>query len=101
MVVRLEGKVDGSSVILQLVRGGLWRCTIPRPVKTGRYIIELTAYDEAGNYAYTARYIFTVDTAALRVSLVPYPYSANMNARGYRAELEPDGYIALLIRDKK
>lgn len=68
MVVRLEGKVQGKDVIFNRVVGDVWETIIP-PSLNGVYIVELTAYDDAGNMAYTSRYILTVDMSALCVKL--------------------------------
>ena len=50
MVVRLEGNVNGESVILTRSADSLdlWESVIPATLN-GRYVIGLTAYDEAGN----------------------------------------------------
>ena len=50
MVVRLEGNVNGESVILTRSADSLdlWKSVIPATLN-GRYVIGLTAYDEAGN----------------------------------------------------
>ena len=50
MVVRLEGNVNGEPVILTRSADSLdlWKSVIPATLN-GRYVIGLTAYDEAGN----------------------------------------------------
>ena len=52
MVVRLEGKVQGQDVIFEHVQGDDWEAVIP-PTLNGIYIVSLTAWDDAGNAAYT------------------------------------------------
>ena len=64
MVVRLEGKVQGQDVIFSRVQGDEWETTVP-PSLNGVYIVELTAYDDAGNMAYTAMYILTIDITSI------------------------------------
>lgn len=54
----------------------------------GVYVVELTATDEAGNIAYTAKYILTIDITALRVKLQRYPYSAKVRVGRYFARLK-------------
>lgn len=68
MVVRLEGKVQGRDVIFNRVQGDEWETIIP-PSLNGVYIVELTAYDDAGNMAYTARYILTVDLTSIHAKV--------------------------------
>ena len=45
----------------------------------GRYVIGLTAYDEAGNVSSYSTYILTVDLKALRVSLKPFDLYATLH----------------------
>lgn len=68
MVVRLEGKVQGQDVIFNRVQGDEWETVIP-PSLNGVYIVELTAYDDVGNMAYTARYILTVDLTSIHAKV--------------------------------
>ena len=69
MVVRLEGNVNGESVILTRSADSLdlWESVIPATLN-GRYVIGLTAYD-----------ILTVDLKALRVSLKPFDLYATLH----------------------
>lgn len=68
MVVRLEGKVQGQDVIFNKVQGDEWETIIP-PALNGVYIVELTAYDDAGNVSYTAKYIMTIDLTGIRTKV--------------------------------
>ena len=68
MVVRLEGKVQGKDVIFNRVYGDEWETIIPASLN-GVYIVELTAYDDAGNMAYTARYILTIDLTSIHAKV--------------------------------
>lgn len=86
MVVRLEGKVQGQDVIFEHVQGDDWEAVIP-PTLNGIYIVSLTAWDDAGNAAYTARYIITIDMDALYVCLEPYPFWADVLPWDYYARL--------------
>ena len=89
MVVKLEGKIDGVTVIFEKMPGGWWNADTPRHLN-GIYVLEMTATDAAGNQAFVTRYIMTVDTGALRVFLRPCPYSI---------ELLPDGYCLSVQND--
>lgn len=68
MVVRLEGKVQGKDVIFNRVYGDEWETIIPQSLN-GVYVVELTAYDDAGNMAYTARYILTIDLTSIHAKV--------------------------------
>ena len=85
MVVKLEGKVDGRAIIFERESGDLWKATIP-PQSNGVYIVELTATDDAGNVAYCAKYIITIDVSALTVRIEPFdkyaiPKEDDINAK--------------------
>lgn len=67
--------------------GDWWETTVPKTIN-GVYVVELTATDEAGNIAYTAKYILTIDITALRVKLQRYPYSAKVRVGRYFARLK-------------
>lgn len=87
MVVKLTGNVNGSAIIFERVQGDEWKATVPASLN-GVYIVELLAVDEAGNEAYWAKYILTIDLAALCVHLEPYPYWAEL--------LQPEYYATLI-----
>lgn len=95
MVVRLEGKVQGQDIIFKHVKGDDWEAVIPKNL-TGIYIIELTAYDDNGNTAFTTRYILTVDLDALCIHLEPYPFWADILPDTFCANILPGNYYARL-----
>ena len=73
MVVKLTGIINGSTVVFERNSGDVWEATIPKNLN-GQYVVELYAYDEAGNIGYAAKYIITIDLEALCVKFEPYPY---------------------------
>ncbi|MCB5501985.1 PF13754 domain-containing protein [Dorea formicigenerans] len=83
MVTKVIGKVDGQQVIYEREEGDKWIVTVPFDLD-GMYVIEVTAYDEAGNIAYCTKMLLIVDPATLCVSLVPYEYTV---------EVVPDNYM--------
>lgn len=95
MVIRLVGKVEGQDIIFNHVQGDDWEAVIPKNL-TGIYIIELTAYDDNGNTAFTTRYILTVDLDALCVRLEPYPFWADILPDTFCANILPGNYYARL-----
>lgn len=83
MVVRLEGEINGESVVLYRNKDSpgspeIWDAVIPATLN-GKYVIGLTAYDEAGNIGCYATYIITVDLASMRVTLEPLDIYATLN----------------------
>lgn len=77
MVVRLEGKIDGQTVIFQHVKGDEWKATIPKSL-SGIYIVELTAWDEAGNIGYVTKYLVTINPGSLKVCLKPFEWQCQI-----------------------
>lgn len=73
MVVRLEGKVNGQDIIFSKGEGDIWNGVFPFQEKC-EVIIELTAYDEAGNFCYKTCYLLTFDPESLYVRLTPEEY---------------------------
>lgn len=83
MVTKVIGKVNGQQVIYEREEGDKWIVTVPFDLD-GMYVIQITAYDEAGNIAYCTKMLLIVDPATLCVSLVPYEYTV---------EVVPDNYM--------
>lgn len=83
MVTKVIGKANGQQVIYEREEGDKWIVTVPFDLD-GMYVIEVTAYDEAGNIAYCTKMLLIVDPATLCVSLVPYEYTV---------EVVPDNYM--------
>lgn len=73
MITKVIGKVDGQEVVYERSDGDKWTVTVPLDLD-GMYVVEVTAYDEAGNSAYCTKMLLIVDPATLCVSLVPYEY---------------------------
>lgn len=95
MVTRVEGVVNGLPIAFQKVSGNMWEATIPGTLN-GIYIVEMTAYDDAGNRAYTSRYILMYDPKNICVKLEPYPYDADQTDDNYAFLLEEGEYSECL-----
>ena len=95
MVVRLEGLIDGVPVIFNRKEGDRWETVFPRNLN-GIYIVELTAYDEAGNVGYTTKYIITIDLSAMCVHLMEYPYYAVLVPERYEVEARLSRYYSAI-----
>ena len=96
MVTRLTGTVNGAAVIFQRIQGDEWEATVPSTLN-GVYVVDMTAYDDAGNATYWAKYILTVDLSALCVHLVPCPYQAELLDTKFRADFLGEVYQAQLV----
>lgn len=92
MVARVEGIVNGFPVIFRRVTGDQWKAQVPRSLN-GTYTLEMTAYDEAGNMAYTARYLLAYDPVNLCASLIPLPYETELEAGEWGAEAVLSDYF--------
>ena len=75
MVVRVEGIINGDPIIFQRIVGDQWEAKAPASLD-GTYVLEMTAWDEAGNMANRAFYLLAYDPINLCASLIPLPYSA-------------------------
>lgn len=63
----------------------------------GAYVVDMSAVDEAGNIAYIARYIITIDISSMCVHIEPCPYREELLEPQYQAVLENSEYYAELI----
>ena len=54
MVTKVIGKVDGQEVIYERGEGDKWIITVPLDLD-GMYVVEVTAYDNAGNIAFCTK----------------------------------------------
>lgn len=97
MTVKLTGSVNGNDIILTYdSQGDRWFSIIP-PSLNGIFIVDLTAWDEAGNMAYCTKYIITIDLEALYVRLELYPYYSELLERDFESEIILDKYHMDLI----
>jgi hypothetical protein len=97
MTVKLTGSVNGENIILTYdSQGDRWISIIP-PSLNGIFVVDLTAWDEAGNMTYCTKYIITIDLDALCIHLEPYPYYSELLDRDYGSEIIIDRYHMELI----
>lgn len=90
MVVRVEGKVDGKNVIFLKSQGDVWETTVPRDID-GTYIVEVTAYDDAGNIGFVTKVLLTISIDDMCIRIEPFPWES---------ELLSDDFEANLIKEK-
>lgn len=85
-IKKIIGKVDGSEIIFRKDSSGLWSATVPKDMG-GEYVVEIKAYDEAGNYAYSASMLFIVDPSTLEVKFIPLQYSYRFLDKNYNKKM--------------
>lgn len=73
MVARLEGKVNGHEILFTRKAGDTWEGVFPVWDKY-EAVIELAAYDEAGNFCYKTCYLLAFDPDSLYMRLVPIDF---------------------------
>lgn len=74
MVAKVVGTVDNMEIVFSFNQTtGRWETAVPRDLD-GTYVVDLWAYDEAGNAGYAATVLFTVDVERLHfnVELLKY-----------------------------
>ena len=98
MVVRLIGKVEGQDVIFTRLKGDIWTAEVPAQ-KSGRYVMELTAFDEAGNIAYCTDVLFSYDATAMKFTIEPLPYQCTIIDNYYEIDFaKQDGFEIETVR---
>ena len=96
MVVKLRGKIDGKDVLFERMDGEHWSASIPHGDR-GYYIVELEAYDEAGNCSYMAKFLLTFHSDALTVKLELYKYQVGLMLSDYLVECSSSPYFPELV----
>lgn len=98
MVTKLVGKIDGKQIAFERIQEDRWQAVVPASIhNTGFYIIELEAYDEAGNYAYTTKFLLTFDPESLCAMLKPCRYQTTLLQPGLQTEASLSRYFSKLI----
>lgn len=93
MVARVEGIVNGDPIKFNRVVGGQWEAQVPASLN-GSYVLEMTAWDEAGNMAHRAFYLLAYDPINLCASLIPLPYVAAVEQGQWTAAEHLSNYCA-------
>lgn len=96
MVARVEGIVNGDPVIFNRVVGDQWESKVPASLN-GTYVVEMTAWDEAGNMAHKSMYLLQYDPINLKSKLIPFPYSSRFEKEiSYCSNILVSDYFAVL-----
>lgn len=91
-VARVIGKTDTFEVVFDITENDVWKANIPL-VLSGEYLMELYAYDDAGNVGFLATALFTVDTSNLccHIEFIKYEAKASfLNDYDYDLEFVSD-----------
>lgn len=79
MIKRVYGTADNISLTFEMdAATGLWQAAVPSDAD-GEYVVALYAEDEAGNTAYMATVLYTVDLKNLYVSIHVLEYAADVD----------------------
>lgn len=70
MVTKLTGRVNGCELIFERAYGNVWTGEVPKS-PFYRYVVELEAWDDAGNMSFVTRMLFSVDPETLCVHMEP------------------------------
>lgn len=76
-VDRVIGKTDSFEIIFDKIDNDKWTVDVPSYV-VGEYIMDLYAYDDAGNLGFMATAMFTVDTTNLCFHIEILNYTADI-----------------------
>lgn len=87
MITQVWGTLGSSKIIFDKTDGNIWKVTVPF-MESGEYIVALYAVDEAGNQAYMATILYTVDLEKLRYEIKMLDYSAQGSMRDFKVILE-------------
>lgn len=87
MTTQVWGMLGSSKIIFDRTDGNIWKVTVPL-LESGEYIVALYALDDAGNQAYMATILYTVDLEKLRYEIKMLDYSAQGSMRDFKVILE-------------
>lgn len=91
MVTKVIGKVDGQEVIYERSEGDLWKVTVPLDLD-GMYVIEVSAYDEAGNISFCTKMLLIADPATLCAKLIPLDYTVEVVSKEYDVTIKNNDF---------
>lgn len=99
MVVRLIGKINSDPVIFERKAGDRWEAIIPS-VPSGVYVVELSAYDEAGNMAYVSQFLLSIDLTALCAQVMIQEIGSRNRTEKFCADVLSDHFSAIAKSEK-
>ena len=78
MITQVWGMLGDSRIVFDKTDGNIWKATVPF-MESGEYIVALYAVDEAGNQAYMATILYTVDLEKLEGSVTSVGNTENVS----------------------
>lgn len=75
MVISLTGTVDAVPVVFEKTGENLWEVVVPPDLQDGRYFVELTATDDAGNQTYKIADLWIWDGVVTRFEILEQAYT--------------------------
>lgn len=99
MTVKLIGKINSEPVIFQWKEGDRWEAIVPR-IPSGVYVVELSAYDEAGNMTYVSQFLLSIDLTALCMRVMIHEIGSRNRAEKFCADVLPDHFSAIAKSEK-
>lgn len=100
MVVKVIGKINGGDIIFnRSEKEERWKAAVPLDLD-GEYVVELTAFDEAGNISYVTKMLFSVDPVNLTISVAPLHFYAEL-IETHDLVFMGDKYILQIIANGK
>lgn len=76
---------------MSAVRGDLWKVTVPLDLD-GMYVIEVSAYDEAGNISFCTKMLLIVDPATLCAKLISLDYTVEVVSKEYDVTIKNNDF---------
>lgn len=83
MVVSLTGTVDSVPVIFERKENDLWETVVPPDLTDGRYIVELTATDDAGNQTYQIAELWVWQKVITHFQMIEQPFTHKLLTEKY------------------
>lgn len=81
-VAKMTGQIDGVAIVFYQTESGEWAAVVP-PDLYGEFVVEVTAWDEAGNTAYSTAMLFVIDTRDLSYRVIPLSYAYKVVDHGF------------------
>lgn len=75
MVTRITGRADNHDLEFRRT-GEYWEAEVPEDTEDGTYIVDLWAWDEAGNRTYYTTVLMTVEAKGITVQVLSDPHFA-------------------------
>lgn len=89
MVTKVIGKADGIQINFIKSEGDIWQVIVPTDMD-GEYVVDIQAFDDAGNIAYCTKYLLIVNVNDLVCRILPTMYYSEYLGQHYTSSLLTD-----------